>query len=160
MPNPSTIVYVAVVGTAVGVIVVYLFWWAKSRYKLLTAEERPLRARKASLWRDPGDVGRLDFSAGPGGRERVPKPPFRFVEEHATGSNPCMSVHDARSLRWRVKWGDEVKSETFATRLAWAAGYHVEAAYYVAEGHIHGAENLGRARTCVAEDFSFRDARF
>jgi hypothetical protein len=160
LPELTTVFYVAAVGTAGGVIVVYLFWWAKSRYQILTARERPLRTRKVSLWSDPGDVGRLDFTAGPGGRERVPKPPFRFVEEHATGSNPCMSVHDARDLRWRVKWGDEVKSETFATRLAWAAGYHVEAAYYVAEGHIQGAENLGRARTCVAEDFSFRDARF
>jgi hypothetical protein len=109
---------------------------------------------------DPGDVGRLDVRGGYGGRGREPRPPFRFVEEHATGSNPCMSVHDARDLRWRVKWGDEVKSETFTTRLAWAAGYHVEAAYYVPEGHIDGAENLGRARTCVAEDFSFKDARF
>jgi hypothetical protein len=71
-----------------------------------------------------------------------------------------MSVHDARDLRWRVKWGDEVKSETFATRLAWAAGYHVEAAYYVAAGHIEGAKDLGRARTCVADDYSFKDARF
>jgi hypothetical protein len=159
-PKLSTVFYVAAIGTASGVIVVYLFWWAKSRYQLWTAKERPLRARQVSLWHDPGDVGRLDFRGGYGGRGREPRPPFRFVEEHATGSNPCLSVHDARDLRWRVKWGDEVKSETFATRLAWAAGYHVEAAYYVAEGHIHGAENLGRARACVAEDFSFRDARF
>jgi hypothetical protein len=71
-----------------------------------------------------------------------------------------MSVRDARGLRWRVKWGDEVKSETFAVRLAWAAGYHTEAAYFVPSGHIEGATELGRARSCVAEDTSFRDARF
>ncbi len=160
MPEVTTILFIAAVGTAAGVIVVYLFWWAKSRYKLLTAPERPLRARAVSLWHDPGAVERLDFRGGPGGREREPRPPFRFVEEHDTGSNPCMTVRDARDLRWRVKWGDEVKSETFSTRLAWAAGYHVEAAYYVASGHIEGAENLGRARSCVAEDMSFSDARF
>jgi hypothetical protein len=160
MPKPTTIFYIVAIGVSVGVIVVYLFWWAVSRYKVWAARERPLRARRVSLWRDPGEVERLDFRGGPGGREREPRPPFRFVEEHDTGSNPCMSVHDARGLRWRVKWGDEVKSETFATRLAWAAGFHVEAAYYVAAGHIHGAENLGRARACVAEDFSFREARF
>jgi hypothetical protein len=160
MPEATTILFIAAVGTASGVIVVYLFWWAKSRYQILTARERPLRARKVSLWRDPGEVERLDFRGGPGGREREPRPPFRFVEEHDTGSNPCMTVRDARGLRWRVKWGDEVKSETFSTRLAWAAGYHVEAAYYVASGHIEGAENLGRARSCVAEDMSFTDARF
>ena len=160
MPKPTTIFYIAAIGTASGVIVVYLFWWAVGRYKLLVARERPLRARRASLWRDPGAVERLDFRGGPGGRGREPRPPFRFVEEHATGSNPCMSVRDAKGRVWRVKWGDEVKSETFCVRLAWAVGYHVETAYYVAEGHIDGAENLGRARTCVNEDFSFVDARF
>lgn len=160
LPKPTTIVYIAAIGTASGVILVYFFWWLKSRYKLLTARERPVRARRVSLWRDPGEVERLDFRGGPGGRGREPRPPFRFVEEHATGSNPCMSVRDARGLRWRVKWGDEVKSETFAVRLAWAAGYHAEAAYYVPQGRIEGAENLGRARTCVAEDLSFSDARF
>ena len=160
MPKPTTIFYVAAIGTALGIIAVYFFWWAKSRYKLLTARERPVRARKVSLWRDPGEVERLDFRGGPGGRGREPRPPFRFVEEHATGSNPCMTVRDARGLRWRVKWGDEVKSETFAVRLAWAAGYHAEAAYYVAEGRIEGATDLGRARACVAEDTTFRDARF
>ena len=68
MPKPTTIFYIVAIGMASGVIVVYLFWWAKSRYKLLTAEERPLRARQVSLWHDPGDVGRLDFRGGYGGR--------------------------------------------------------------------------------------------
>jgi hypothetical protein len=53
-----------------------------------------------------------------------------------------------------------VKSETFATRLAWAVGYHVETAYYVASGRIEGAKDLGRARSCVKDDESFREARF
>jgi hypothetical protein len=160
MPKPTTIFYIVAIGITSGVIVVYLFWWAVSRYKVWAARERPLRAPRASLWRDPGAVERLDFRGGPGGIDGAPAPPFRFVEEHATGSNPCMSVRDAKGRVWRVKWGDEVKSETFAVRLAWAAGYHVETAYYVAAGHIEGAENLGRARTCVNEDFSFVDARF
>src|SRR5829696_9771389 len=95
MPEATTIFYIAAVGTASGVIVVYLFWWAKSRYQLWTARERPILARKGSLWRDPGAVERLDFRGGPGGREREPRPPFRFVEEHDTGSNPCMTVRDA-----------------------------------------------------------------
>ena len=159
-PKPSTIFYIAAIGTASGVIVVYLFWWAKSRYQLWTARERPVRAPRLSLWSDPGEVERLDFRGGPGGRAREPRPPFRFVEEHDTGSNPCMTVSDARGLRWRVKWGDEVKSETFSTRMAWAAGYHAEAAYYIASGRIEGAENLGRARSCVADDLTFTDARF
>jgi len=56
MPKPSTIFYIAAIGTASGVIIVYLFWWAKSRYRVWTARERPLRACKVSLWRDPGEV--------------------------------------------------------------------------------------------------------
>ena len=46
MPKPTTIIFIIVVGVSVGVIAVYLFWWAKSRYKLWTARERPVRARK------------------------------------------------------------------------------------------------------------------
>lgn len=160
MPKPSTIFYVAAIGTAVSVIGVYLYWWVVSRYKVLKAEPRPLRARAHLLWRDPGEVETLDFRTGPGGREGAPAPPYRFVAEHDTGSNPCLSVHDARDRTWRVKWGDEVKSETFAVRLVWAAGYFAEIAYYVAEGEIEGAKELGRASACVGEDCRFSDARF
>ncbi|MDT5294961.1 MAG: hypothetical protein QOJ76_1841, partial [Acidobacteriota bacterium] len=160
MPKPTTIFYIAAIGTATGVIVVYLFWWALSRYKIMTARERPLRARRQTLWRDPGEVERLDFRGGPGGVEGAPAPPFSFVEEHATGSNPCLSVRDARGRVWRVKWGDEVRSESFAVRMVWAAGYYVESAYFVPEGEIEGAVELTRARSCVTEDCRFRDARF
>jgi hypothetical protein len=161
MPKPTTIIFIIVVGVSVGVIAVYLFWWAKSRYKLWAARERPVRARNATLCRDDtGDVERLDFRGGPGGSEGAPAPPFQFIEEHDTGSSPCMSVRDARGRTWRVKWGDEVKSESFVVRLVWAAGYHAEAAYYVAEGRIEGAEGLTRARECIGEDCRFRDARF
>jgi len=160
MPKPTTIFYIVAIGTASGVIVVYLFWWAASRYKLWAARERPVLAQRNSLWHDPGVVEKLDFRGGPGGPDGAPAPPFRFVEEHATGSNPCMSVKDARGRVWRVKWGDEVKSETFCVRLAWAVGYHVETAYYVAAGHLDGAKDLGRARACVKDDMSFEDARF
>jgi len=160
MPKPTTIIYIATLVVASSVVAVYVYWWAVSRYKLLTARERPVRASRAAVWCDPGRVEGLDFRAGPGGPGGEPVPPFRFVEEHGTGSNPCLSVRDARGRTWRVKWGDEVKSETFATRLAWAAGYFVETAYYVAEGHIEGAAGLGRAASCVGEDCRFRDARF
>ena len=160
MPKLSTIIYIAVIGTCAGVICVYAFWWLASRYKLGTTRERRLRAGRVSLWGDPGEVEHLDFRAGPGGHDGSPAPPFRFVEEHSTGSNPCLSVRDAKNRKWRVKWGDEVRSETFSTRLVWAAGFHVEQAYFVAEGRIEGATTLDRARTCVDEECRFRDARF
>ena len=112
------------------------------------------------IWRDPGPAESLDLAAGPGGRDGAPVPPFRFVEEHGTGSFPCVSVRDARGHVWRVKWGDEVHTEAFATRLAWAAGYFVEVNYFVPSGRIDGASTLQRAGECIAEDGAFRDARF
>ena len=160
MPKPTTILYIVIIGTCCGVIVVYLFWWAVSRFKVLTARERPLRARLQTLCRDVGAVERLDFRGGPGGRDGEPAPPFQFVEEHADGTSPCVSVRDARGRRWRVKWGDEVRSESFAVRFVWAAGYHAEVAYFVARGRIEGAKGLTRAQECIGEDCSFADARF
>ena len=71
-----------------------------------------------------------------------------------------MSVRDARGRVWRVKWGDEVHTETFAARLAWAAGYFVEVNYFVPSGRIEGAEALQRARHCIDENGGFCDARF
>lgn len=160
MPLILKIIFISVACLAVGTACVYVYWWARSRYQLMRAGLRPVRAARRTIWRDPGAVERLDFRGGPGGQEGAPAPPFRFVAEHGTGSNPCLSVRDAKGRTWRIKWGDEVRSETFATRLAWAAGYFVEHAYFVAEGHIEGVGTLGRARSCVGEDCTFKEARF
>ena len=135
-------------------------WWLLGQYRLRTAKHRPLRAIDHVLWRDPGPLERLDPVAGPGGRERTPQPPYRFVEEHGSGSQPCVSVRDARGRLWRAKWGAEVRSETFAVRLAWACGYFAEVTHFVAEGVIEGAAALQRARTHIDEAGAFRDARF
>ena len=52
------------------------------------------------VWRDPGTVETLDFVGGPGGREQAPKPPFTFIEEDRTGSNPKISRSNCcRSMR-------------------------------------------------------------
>ena len=160
MPKLTTIISVAVLSIAIGTLCVYFYWWAASYYKRKTANPQPLRARRKSIWRNPGAVERLDFAAGPGGREGFPAPPFRFVEEHSAGSSPCVSVLDARGRTWRVKWGDEVQSETFSSRIAWAAGYHVEQNYFLPEGEIEGAKELTRARDCIGDDCRFKDARF
>jgi hypothetical protein len=150
----------AVVGTIVTAACIRLIWLAIGAYKINRAGPRRLRASHHLIWRDPGDVRRLDMTNGPGGSSGAPAPPFRFLEEHSSGSQPCISVTDARGRRWRAKWGDEVRSENFAVRLAWACGYFAEITYFVAGGRIEGAANLQRARTCVGEDCRFRDARF
>jgi hypothetical protein len=139
---------------------VFAFWRVRSEIKRRVAGEAPLRSRRAAIWRDPGPTESLDLAAGPGGRDGAPAPPFEFVEEHATGSFPCISARDARGRMWRVKWGHEVHTEAFATRFAWAAGYFAEVNYFVPSGRIEGVSTLQRAGECIAEDGSFQDARF
>jgi hypothetical protein len=151
-------------GIAAGVLVVtwlvFAFWRVRSEIKRHAAGEPPLRSHRAVIWRDPGPAESIDLAAGPGGRDGAPAPPFRFVEEHATGSSPCVTVRDARGRLWRAKWGTEVHTEVFASRIAWAAGYFVEVNYFVPTGRIDGADVLQRARACVADDGSFEQARF
>ena len=133
---------------------------ARSAYTASRAGPRLPSGAYAVLWRDPGAVDKLDLLAGPGGRESIPVPPFRFIEEHSHGSQPCVSVHDAYGRRWRIKWGHEVHSETFAVRLAWACGYFAEVTHFVPSGRIDGAGPLTRAADCVDESGAFIDARF
>jgi hypothetical protein len=148
------------VSVLAGTVAIFAFWRARSILRVWRAPERPLRSVQAMIWRDPGDVSRLDLAAGPGGHDGRPRPPFTFLEEHTTGSQPCVSVRDGRGSVWRVKWGHEVNAEALATRLAWAAGYFVETTYFVAEGHVAGATGLQRAAACLDEEGRFRDARF
>ncbi len=121
------------------------------------------------IWRDPGNVETLDFTGGPGGRDRAPKPPFVFREKETYGTYPKVIVSDAREAIWEVKWGPEVKAEPFATRLLWAVGYTVDSTYYVPNGHIEGARHLDSGsprhdrRTPVVNrlaDNAFSRARF
>src|ERR1700678_1205621 len=40
------------------------------------------------IWHDPGAVDQLDFRYGIGGEQMAPKPPFSFVKEDTSGSQP------------------------------------------------------------------------
>lgn len=137
-----------------------LFWRTLGYYKVRKAGPRPLFGVRHRLWSDPGAIETLDMTAGPGGREQAPQPPYRFIEEHSTGSQPCISVHDGNGRRWRVKWGPEVPCETFAVRLAWACGYFAEITHLVVSGRIEGVGTLARAAPCVDAGGGFADARF
>lgn len=112
------------------------------------------------VWTPPGRVERLDLAGGPGGSVGAPKAPFTFLEEDTGGTNPKIKVRDARGVEWGVKWGEEVNSEVFASRLAWAVGYFVEPSYFVAKGKIDGVSGLDRAKKFVGPDGTFSDARF
>jgi hypothetical protein len=148
-------------GIFVAWTVLHGYWRGMGIYLVRRAGPRPLRASRHRLWRDPGKVDALDLAGGPGGRDGAPTPPFSFIEEHSAGSQPCISVHDARGRRWRVKWGHEVQPETFAVRLAWACGYFAEETYFVAAGTVEQAANLQRAGDCIdATSGRFANARF
>ena len=153
-------IVVAVAGTVLVYLCLRFLWRAIGYYKVRKAGPRPLIGVRHRLWRDPGHVERLDLAAGPGGADGAPEAPFHFLEEHQTGSQPCLSVRDARGRRWRVKWGAEVQPEAFAVRLAWACGYFAEITYYVSEGRVQGASALKRTASCIAPDGRFSDARF
>jgi hypothetical protein len=161
--DPSKVILylvVTIVGTIVTVACVRLIWLARGAYRINRAGPRRLLASTHAIWRDPGDVAALDLANGPGGPIGAPQPPFQFVEEHASGSQPCVSVRDASGQHWRVKWGNEVRSENFAVRLVWACGYFAETTYFVEDGEIAVPGDLQRARTCIDEAGRFRDARF
>jgi hypothetical protein len=142
------------------VVVIRLTWRLHGQWKIRRAGPRLLLATKHRIWREPNPDESADLRYGPGGADGVPRPPFRFVEEHHAGSQPCVAVRDARDRLWRVKWGHEAKPEAFAVRVVAALGYFAEVTHYVAEGVIEGATDLSRARNCVNADGTFTDARF
>ena len=98
------------------------------------------------LWHDPGAVERLDLRYGYGGAALAPRPPFRFVKEDTTGTNPKVLLRDANGREWAAKFGEEARPDTFCTRLAWAMGYFVETNRFVRQGTMVGAHHLKRAR--------------
>lgn len=120
----------------------------------------PIQPGKPVVWADPGAVEQLDFVNGPGGAKNAPKPPFTFIEESLSGTNPKVRVRDANGTEWTAKFGSEVSAETFATRIAWATGYFVEPAYFVPSGRIENVGALQRAKKYIQADGSFADARF
>jgi hypothetical protein len=151
---------IAIVGVATVLVALRLSWHAAGIYLIRRAGPRPLVATRHAIWRDPGNVAGLDLQHGPGGPDLEPVAPFTFIEEHFSGSQPCVSVQDARERRWRVKWGGEVRAENFAVRFVWACGYFAETTYFFDSGTIEGARNLQRASSCIADDCSFKEARF
>src|ERR687891_2763186 len=71
-------------------------------------EKAPTKPGKPIVWADPGAVETLDFVAGVGGHRNAPKPPFTFIEESTTGTNPKVKVKDANGAEWTAKFGTEV----------------------------------------------------
>ena len=146
---------------AVGVFAaVHLLWRLDGIRRIRRAGPRLLQATRHRVWREPTLADLSDLRFGPGGADGAPQPPFRFVTEHFTGSQPCVAVRDAAGRLWRVKWGHEARPEAFAVRFAWALGYFAEVTHFVPGGAIDEAVDLQRARDCIGHNGTFSDARF
>jgi hypothetical protein len=113
------------------------------------------------LWRDPGDMTALDLTHGAGGKTNAPDATgrFTFVNEDAVASSPKFDVTDAYGVFWKVKLGEEARSETAATRFLWAAGYLVDQDYYLAELTVAGLPVLRRGQEFVSAGGVVRGAR-
>ena len=120
----------------------------------------PAPQSRQIMWRAPKHLTVSDWIWGPGGAARAPRPPFRFVRENLGGTNPKVDVRDAAGALWIVKFGSEVHTDTFASRLLHATGYATEPIYFVPEGVISGVHGLKRAKWFVSKDGRFHSARF
>ena len=92
------------------------------------------------LWEDPTDIESRDLFNGPGGAEGAPDAngKFTFVKRVTSGTSEKIHVDDDKGRKWTVKFGPEARPETAATRIVWAAGYHVDQDYFVKRTHIEG----------------------
>jgi hypothetical protein len=113
-----------------------------------------------SLWRDPGDVSKLDFAGSVGAPVSKPKPPLVFQREDSSGTQPKVFVKDANGATWNVKFGYEAHPECFCWRVLRACGYFGEPSFFVASGKLQQFQPTKRKDSTLHEDGSFNDARF
>ena len=154
------ILFWTVFSIVAGTWIVFMYWRLRSNRIRKLEGEAPLRSSHEAIWRDAASLTAEEIAAGPCGPDGGPAEPFHFIEEHDTGSQPCVSIKDARDREWRVKWGQEVHTEVFGTRLAWMFGYFAEPTYFISSGVIDGTRELRRAKECIDEHGRFTEARF
>ena len=112
------------------------------------------------LWQPPRTTAIRDWIWGAGGEARAPQGPFEYLEESLKGTNPKVRVLDSRGAHWTVKFGGEIHSEVFATRLLFVMGYEVQPNYFVRSGVITGAHSLKRAKAFIGKHGELAYARF
>lgn len=113
----------------------------------------------AALWHDRGDAATLNLLDGAGGKEHQPGTDFKFIEESKSGTAPKFDVEDENGTKWKVKLGPEIKSETAATRLVWAAGYFTDEDYYRPQIRVQGMQQLSRGQQYVSKGGLVREVR-
>lgn len=133
------------------------------------SEHRPDRDKSTShstdvpvvIWQDPGPMASLNLLYGAGGKRHAPNPrgTFTFLREDPQGTSAKFEVADAQGVEWKVKLGEETRSETSAARFLWAAGYFVDEDYYLAELRVTGLPKLRRGEEFVSPGGTIRGAR-
>jgi hypothetical protein len=112
------------------------------------------------LWRNPVDLSTRDLFYGPGGKSHEPHGSMTFVEEDREGSNPKFVVRDADGVSWKAKLAEEVRCETAASRLIWAAGFTTHEDYYLDELRVSEMpERLHRGHKYVDHDGTVHKVR-
>ena len=115
---------------------------------------------KGWLWHDPGNVAALDFAGAFGAPTGLPKAPFTFVKEDSSGTQPKLFTKDASGSTWNVKFGYEVRSESFCWRIVRSCGYFAEPNFWVASGQFQGYQALKRTDPTLHADGHFAEGRF
>jgi hypothetical protein len=114
---------------------------AQSKKKKETPRGTPV------LWTAPQDIASRDLFHGAGGRAMLPDTSrITFIEEEKGGYSTKYRIRDGRGRVWVAKVGKEAQSETAATRLVWAAGYHTEIVYLVPRLTIPGKGTFENVR--------------
>ena len=92
------------------------------------------------LWTEPTDIESRDLFYGIGSSQGTPdlSGKFTFVRRSTAGTSEKIIVKDDKGRSWTVKFGPEARVETAVTRIVWAAGYHVDEAYFVKKAFIEG----------------------
>jgi hypothetical protein len=100
------------------------------------AAKPALGAGSGVIWREPTDIASRNLFYGPGGPDRLPSGKLKFIKEDKNGVNPKFNVVDEAGVKWGVKFGNEARPETAATRLVWAVGYFTNEDYYLADLNV------------------------
>jgi hypothetical protein len=128
--------------------------------------KRAERAKKAAglpqvIFDESVNPSTADLTYGIGGKEHSPDLTgiFTFLQEDMEQSQPKFDVKDAQGNTWRIKLGEEVKSETAATHLVWAMGYYVDTDYYAEQLKVEGLTKLRRGEKLVEDGGVVRSVR-
>ena len=121
--------------------------------QLSKSQENSLSFNRAFLWQEPIDIESRNLFYGIGGEAGAPNAAEEFIFVRRKGSpldsSEKIIVIDSQQRKWTVKVGAEAQAEVTATRIVWAAGYHVDQDFLLQQAHIKGRG-----------DFAIRNARF